>query len=82
MDSAGSQKIQRACSRVAIDERNYLWADTCCISKSSSAELSKAIISMFQCESAAVCYAYLTDVLHTADDFRSSRCLSWSSSTT
>ena len=39
------------------------WIDTCCIDKSSSAELSEAINSMFRWYRAAqVCYAYLSDV--------------------
>jgi len=41
----------------------YIWVDTCCIDKSSSAELEEAINSMFQWyKNAAVCYAYLPDV--------------------
>src|SRR3569833_1880440 len=43
----------------------YIWVDTCCIDKSSSAELSEAINSMYQWyKNAAVCYAYLADVDH------------------
>jgi hypothetical protein len=38
------------------------WIDTCCINKTSSAELSEAINSMFGWyERAEVCYAYLSD---------------------
>lgn len=41
----------------------------CCIDKSSSAELSEAINSMFRYyERAAVCYAYLADVSATRDE--------------
>ncbi|RYO75987.1 hypothetical protein DL766_003315 [Monosporascus sp. MC13-8B] len=41
----------------------YAWVDTCCIDKSSSAELSEAINSMFQYyEDARVCYVYLSDL--------------------
>ncbi|KAF7502245.1 hypothetical protein GJ744_006300 [Endocarpon pusillum] len=41
----------------------WVWIDTCCIDKSSSAELSEAINSMYHwyAESRA-CYAYLSDV--------------------
>ncbi|KAK1750317.1 heterokaryon incompatibility protein-domain-containing protein, partial [Echria macrotheca] len=40
----------------------YGWVDTCCIDKSSSAELSEAINSMFQWYmDARVCLAYLAD---------------------
>ncbi|KAF1361018.1 HET-domain-containing protein, partial [Lizonia empirigonia] len=39
------------------------WVDTCCIDKSSSAELMKAIYSMFAWyRDAARCYVYLSDV--------------------
>lgn len=41
----------------------YIWIDTCCIDKTSSAELSEAINSMYAWyENAVVCYAYLEDV--------------------
>lgn len=41
----------------------WLWIDTCCIDKSSSAELTKSIKSMYRWyEKAGVCYAYLSDV--------------------
>lgn len=39
------------------------WIDTCCIDKSSSAELSEAINSMFRWyQDARICYVYLPDV--------------------
>ncbi|RDW59199.1 hypothetical protein BP5796_12123 [Coleophoma crateriformis] len=42
---------------------DYIWIDTCCIDKSSSAELSEAINSMFSWyKDAEICYAYLADV--------------------
>ena len=42
---------------------DYIWIDTCCIDKSSSAELSEAINSMYRWyEESNVCYAYLEDV--------------------
>lgn len=42
---------------------SYIWIDTCCIDKTSSAELSQAINSMHSWyEKAAICYAYLSDV--------------------
>ncbi|KAK4183098.1 hypothetical protein QBC35DRAFT_518450 [Podospora australis] len=41
----------------------YVWIDTCCIDKTSSAELSEAIDSMYRWyQEATVCYAYLADV--------------------
>ncbi len=42
---------------------NYIWIDTCCIDKTSSAELSEAINSMFRWyQNSVVCYALLSDV--------------------
>ncbi|KAI0402570.1 kinesin light chain [Xylaria palmicola] len=41
----------------------HFWVDTCCIDKSSSAELTESINSMFRWyRDAAKCYAYLEDV--------------------
>jgi hypothetical protein len=59
----GYQKIQRFCSQAAHEGIDYGWVDTCCIDKTSSAELSEAINSMFAWYSKAqVCYTYLNDV--------------------
>ncbi|KAM0276195.1 hypothetical protein ACHAQH_007002 [Verticillium albo-atrum] len=58
----GFLKIKYACDAATIDEIKYVWVDTCCIDKSSSAELSEAINSMYQWyRDAEVCYAYLED---------------------
>lgn len=44
------------------DGLKYVWIDSCCIDKSSSAELSEAINSMFQWYAeAVVCYAQVAD---------------------
>ncbi|KAI1871839.1 hypothetical protein JX265_005825 [Neoarthrinium moseri] len=41
----------------------WAWVDTCCIDKSSSAELSEAINSMWKWyKQSAICYAYLSDL--------------------
>jgi Heterokaryon incompatibility protein (HET) len=59
----GFVKIQGACRQAIKDGLNYLWVDTNCIDKSSSADLTEAINSMFAWyRDAAVCYAYLVDV--------------------
>jgi Heterokaryon incompatibility protein (HET) len=59
----GYRKI-KACAQQAVkDGLDYFWVDTCCIDKSSSAELSEAINSMFRWyRNADVCYAYLYDI--------------------
>lgn len=60
---AGFAKIQGACDRARKDGFDYVWVDTNCIDKTSSAELSEAINSMFAWYSdASVCYVYLSDV--------------------
>jgi hypothetical protein len=62
-DKAGYEKIADCCALAASDGWDYVWIDTCCINKNSSAELSEAINSMFQWyREAQVCYAYLADV--------------------
>ena len=62
-DGHGFWKITQACQQALNDGLTYLWVDTCCIDKSSSAELSEAINSMFLWyQMAEVCYAYLDDV--------------------
>ncbi|KAI0724412.1 heterokaryon incompatibility protein-domain-containing protein [Cerioporus squamosus] len=58
-----SAKIRNCCIRAEEDGFEWVWIDTCCIDKTSSAELSEAINSMFQWySSATICYAYLADV--------------------
>lgn len=44
---AGFLKIKGACSQAKKDNLEWLWCDTNCIDKRSSAELSEAINSMF-----------------------------------
>ncbi|KAF4416907.1 Vegetative incompatibility protein HET-E-1 [Colletotrichum fructicola] len=45
---AGFSKISKTCELARQRSIPYAWVDTCCIDKSSSAELSEAINSMFQ----------------------------------
>lgn len=60
---AGYRKIQFCGKHTANDNLQYFWVDTCCIDRSSSAELSEAINSMFRWyQGAAKCYVYLSDV--------------------
>ena len=59
----GFSKIQKSCEQALKDGHGYLWCDTNCIDKRSSAELSEAINSMFKWyKNSATCYAYLADV--------------------
>lgn len=65
---ASYAKVQGAMAQAKADGLNYIWIDTCCIDKSSSAELQEAINSMFQWyKQAARCYAYLSDVRNVCD---------------
>lgn len=60
---AGYAKIQFCGEQAKKDGLQYFWVDTCCIDKSSSAELSEAINSMFRWyQDATKCYVYLSDV--------------------
>ena len=67
-DGPEFSKIKNCCSFVRqqlypIGVLDWVWIDTCCIDKKSSAELSEAINSMFRWyERASVCYAYLSSV--------------------
>lgn len=59
---SGYLKIMKSCEQAKSDGLNWLWADTCCIDKRSSSELSEAINSMFRWyENSKRCYAYLHD---------------------
>lgn len=64
----GWNKIEGTCRlakevSVSHEPCDFVWIDTCCIDKSSSAELQEAINSMFRWyENARVCFVYLSDV--------------------
>ncbi|KAF7533745.1 hypothetical protein G7054_g6811 [Neopestalotiopsis clavispora] len=59
----GFTKVEGACQLAGEEGFKYIWIDTCCIDKSSSAELTEAINSMYSWyQKSAKCYAYLADV--------------------
>lgn len=59
----GYRKIEFCAEQAARDDLEFFWVDTCCIDKSSSAELAEAINSMFRWyRESARCYAFLQDV--------------------
>ncbi|KAF5339467.1 hypothetical protein D9758_015309 [Tetrapyrgos nigripes] len=77
---AGWHKVMNACLRARRYHFDWIWIDSCCINKESSAELSKALNSMYQYyEDAAMCYVYLSDVSgeyhpgHEKSNFRDGR---------
>ncbi|KAK5654054.1 hypothetical protein OQA88_7732 [Cercophora sp. LCS_1] len=62
-EKRGYAKIIKAAGLAIQDGLDYVWIDTCCIDKSSSAELSEAINSMMAWyQQSKVCYTYLSDV--------------------
>ncbi|KAG9230206.1 heterokaryon incompatibility protein-domain-containing protein [Amylocarpus encephaloides] len=59
----GYLKINYACLQSIEHGLEWVWVDTCCIDKTSSAELSEAINSMYAWyQGSVVCYAYLEDM--------------------
>ncbi|KAK7957837.1 hypothetical protein PG988_012685 [Apiospora saccharicola] len=66
--SESASKILLSTDQARRDGLEYIWIDTICIDKSSSAELSEAINSMFEWYARAkVCYAYLADYTEVED---------------
>ncbi|GKU07100.1 unnamed protein product [Fusarium langsethiae] len=62
-NSKGYRKIVKFCAKTRNEGFEYAWVDTCCIDKTSSAELSEAINSMFLWyRKSDACYVYLQDV--------------------
>ncbi|KAI4111043.1 MAG: hypothetical protein LQ339_000771 [Xanthoria mediterranea] len=62
-NKAGYKKLTFCRDQAGRDDLNHFWVDTCCIDKSSSAELTEAINSMC-CwyQRADKCYVYLSDI--------------------
>jgi hypothetical protein len=64
----GWAKIVGAANLARATGCDWIWIDTCCIDKSSSAELQEAINSMFRWyKEANRCIAYLSDVTRPSD---------------
>ncbi|KAK4241860.1 HET domain-containing protein [Achaetomium macrosporum] len=75
----GFAEIEGCCRQARADTLEWVWVDTCCIDKTSSAELSEAINSTYAWyRDSEVCYVYL-EVVAAQDDgfplesFRSAR---------
>jgi len=67
-EKVGYEKIRFCGEQAKRDNLQYFWVDTCCIDKSSSAELTEAINSMFRWYyKATKCYVYLSDVSSPGD---------------
>jgi len=62
-DKKGYEKIQLCGEQAARDGLRHFWVDTCCIDKTSSAELAEAINSMYRWyQRSTVCYVFLSDL--------------------
>lgn len=62
-DSYSWQKVVRCCDLARSRALNWVWIDTICIDRASSAELSEAINSMYSWyKRSTECYAFLDDV--------------------
>jgi ankyrin repeat protein len=65
----GYKKVNQTCLIAKSHGFDYIWIDTCCIDKTSSAELSEAINSMYHWyQESGICYVYLADVSINATD--------------
>jgi hypothetical protein len=65
----GYNKLVQCCDQTLRMGKTYTWIDTCSINKSSSAELSEAINSMYKWyRDADICFVYLADVHVTQRD--------------
>jgi hypothetical protein len=68
-EKRGYEKLRFCAEQATHDKLDYFWIDTCCIDKSSSAELQEAINSMFKWyRDSARCYVYLQDVSQITPD--------------
>jgi len=64
----GFSKIEETCRLALAHGLEWAWVDTCCIDKSSSAELTEAINSMFRWyQNADLCLVFLFDLDQLSD---------------
>ncbi|KAI0436098.1 heterokaryon incompatibility protein-domain-containing protein [Xylaria telfairii] len=65
---SGYYKIRFCAEQARRDGLRHPWVDTCCINKSSDAEVTRSINSMFSWyRNIARCYAYLEDISYVAN---------------
>ena len=63
LSSPRFDKIIQTCHKAEAMGIQYAWVDTCCIDKSSSAELAEAINAMFTWyKDSSICFVYLCDL--------------------
>jgi len=69
MDKAGYKKLRNSCKAAKDLGIGWVWIDTCCIDKKSSAELQGATNSMWRIYNRSViCLAYINDLVVTSED--------------
>ncbi|KAF2824544.1 HET-domain-containing protein [Ophiobolus disseminans] len=72
-EKAGYDKLLFCGRQAAKNDLKYFWVDTVCIDKTSSAELTEALNSMFRWyRDAKRCYVYMNDVVSAEPDFQNS----------
>ncbi|KAG2070734.1 WD40 repeat-like protein [Suillus decipiens] len=60
VQNPGYQKLQKCCEEARRLDLHFIWSDTCCIDKNSSAELDESIRSMFRWyRNSSICIVYL-----------------------
>jgi hypothetical protein len=68
------EKVEKCYTKAMDWGLEWVWIDTCCIDKSSNAELSKAINSMYSWyRKSVICYVYLSDIDSIEEDFLSDK---------
>ncbi|KAF1921617.1 hypothetical protein BDU57DRAFT_434652, partial [Ampelomyces quisqualis] len=66
-------KLQASCRIASQMGLRYLWIDTCCINKSSSSDVSEAVVSMYDWYANARCCIAFLDDIHVTSDISQSR---------
>ncbi|GAB7343107.1 hypothetical protein MBLNU457_1185t1 [Dothideomycetes sp. NU457] len=65
----GYKKLREAARTAKEENLEWIWVDTCCIDKKSSAELQESINSMWRIYStAALCMVYMNDTTESFED--------------
>ena len=74
-DQRAFSKIVAMCWKARVNGIKYAWIDTCCIDKTSSAELSESINSMWKWyQQAQVCYVLLSDFEISRTEYSMANC--------
>jgi len=61
----GFSKVEGACKLAHGRGHDWIWIDSCCIDKDSSAQLQESINSMWSYYARSdICYVYMVDVLN------------------